>query len=260
MTNLPIGVARTGVTALAMRPGNPPTYVAISADHRVWLSSDGDRWRRGGDLQAAEGGNVWWVRQLVIVGSTFVAFGTAAILEDPGLEGPYSGIQAGYVWTSADGESWARTRLDNFAVGNALVDDGRLVATGGLSGQFPPSFATSSDGKTWSRLQIDGDPWPSRPGRSDWYSVGPLAGNAKAGYLFLSNNQEESTSPDCQGPVGGLSPSPTVPPVVRFAWRSTDVNGHVKVPTGGHEKYPPPAGSQAFVDGPPALVLASFIR
>jgi hypothetical protein len=42
--------------------------------------------------------------------------------------------------------------------------------------------------------------------------------------------------------------------------RAEDVNGHVKVPAGGHEKSPPPAGSQGLVDGPPALVLASFIR
>jgi hypothetical protein len=39
-----------------------------------------------------------------------------------------------------------------------------------------------------------------------------------------------------------------------------DVNGHVKVPAGGHEKSPPQGMSQALVDGPPALVLASFIR
>ena len=38
------------------------------------------------------------------------------------------------------------------------------------------------------------------------------------------------------------------------------VNGHVKVPTGGREKSPPLGRLQAFVDGPPALVLASFIR
>ena len=41
---------------------------------------------------------------------------------------------------------------------------------------------------------------------------------------------------------------------------STFVNGHVEVPAGGHEKSPPPAVSQAFANGPPALVLASLIR
>ena len=46
---------------------------------------------------------------------------------------------------------------------------------------------------------------------------------------------------------------------VRLA-RSPGVNGQVEVPTYGHEKYPPRRRSQAFVDGPPALVLASFIR
>jgi hypothetical protein len=42
--------------------------------------------------------------------------------------------------------------------------------------------------------------------------------------------------------------------------RPIRVNGHVKVPAGGHEKSPPPAVSQGLADGPPALVLASFIR
>jgi hypothetical protein len=41
---------------------------------------------------------------------------------------------------------------------------------------------------------------------------------------------------------------------------SVTVNGHVEVPAGGHEKSPPPAVSQGLADGPPALVLASFIR
>ena len=37
----------------------------------------------------------------------------------------------------------------------------------------------------------------------------------------------------------------------RGAGSERHVNGHVKVPTCGHEKYPPPWVSQAFVDGLP---------
>jgi len=43
--------------------------------------------------------------------------------------------------------------------------------------------------------------------------------------------------------------------------REPDVNGQVKVPTGGQEKSPPLMGwSQVFVGRPPPLALASFMR
>ena len=47
---------------------------------------------------------------------------------------------------------------------------------------------------------------------------------------------------------------------VNWDARICSVNGQQKVPTYGHEKSPPRRTFQAFVDGPPALVLASFIR
>ena len=49
---------------------------------------------------------------------------------------------------------------------------------------------------------------------------------------------------------------------VRSLWccQVAGVNGQVKVPAGGQEKSPPQGAFQGFVDGPPALVLASFIR
>jgi len=46
----------------------------------------------------------------------------------------------------------------------------------------------------------------------------------------------------------------------RVSSRPTSANDHVNVGAGGHEKSPPQAVSQGFADGPPALVLASFIR
>jgi hypothetical protein len=232
VTDLPSSVARAGITALAMRPGNPPTYMAISSDHRTWLSSDGVQWRRGGKMASAEGGDVWWVCQLFVANGTFVAFGTAATLSDAGLDGPYSGLNAGFVWTSTDGESWDRTRIDTFAVASAALDAGGFVATGGLTGQYRPTFATSADWRTWSRVSLADDPWPGEPTTFDWHDVRSLAGSANAGYLVL-DNQIHGGSAACQGlpPAGGDPQAPTSEAETPIVWRSLDLQHWAPVAT-----------------------------
>jgi hypothetical protein len=213
VTNLPTGVTQTGVSALAMRPGNPPTYLAISFDHRVWLSSNGTHWRRGGDLPGPDGGNVWWIRNLFVRGSTFVAFGISAILEDDGTSGPYSGIVAGYVWTSDDGERWSRTSLDGFSATTAILDDGRFVVAGGLTGQSASTLATSATGRTWKRIETAGDPWQSDQPSYDQPSARSLAGSRASGYLVLVPRSRVAPS-ECPMELNGPTP---------ITWRSTDL-------------------------------------
>jgi hypothetical protein len=187
--------------------------MAISADHRVWLSTNGVHWRRGGDMPRAVGGNVWWVRSLFVVGSTFVAFGESAILENDGTSGPYSGTIAGFVWFSDDGESWSRTELDGFSPASVIHDDGGFVVQGGLTKQSEPTFATSADGRTWSRVEIAGDPWQARPAGSGWPTIRSLSGSRASGYVVLVDHWEFAQE-DCAAAVAGPTP---------IAWRSDDL-------------------------------------
>ena len=48
--------------------------------------------------------------------------------------------------------------------------------------------------------------------------------------------------------------------LVALATIGPTVNGHLKVPTCGHEKSPPSGTAQGSAVGPPPLALASFMR
>jgi hypothetical protein len=200
-----------------MRLGDPPTYVAIGSSLEVWLSTDGVGWRPGGSILGAPGGDVWWVRKVLVLHSTFVAFEAAATLSDGGFSGPYSGLNAGYTLTSPDGESWDRTPLDGFSVVSALVDGGEIVATGGLTKQYAPTFATSPDGTTWSLAPIQQSPWPAEV----WSDFGALSGSRAAGFRLLVGPHRSAVN-ECEGAAAAPVP---------IAWRSADLESWLPATT-----------------------------
>ena len=74
--------------AIAVRPGDPDLYVAVTKLGSTWLSTDGLAWRAGGPLEWARGAPSKTVRDVAYSGGRFTAAAN------------------GIAWTSTDGLDW----------------------------------------------------------------------------------------------------------------------------------------------------------
>lgn len=127
--------------SMAVRPGDPALYVALTRKGTIWLSNDGLNWREGGRLEFTT--NLLserTVHEVVFSDGRFVAVGS---------ETPPDEWASGLMWTSADGTAWSLRRLGHLVV-RALSAEGTLLA--GAAVEEGGGFA-EYDGAGWSMSQ-----------------------------------------------------------------------------------------------------------
>jgi hypothetical protein len=234
-TNLPPRIAHTGLH-LAMRPVGSPRYVGIDGYNEAWLSDDGTTWTKVEKVGVGP-----WVNELFAFGARFIALGDNLDYMSIDRDGPYAARTAGYTWTTNSGRAWS-TSPDPVAFQRAIVDGDRIVASGGVSGQYVPTFATSTDGTSWTTIVPSGGPWTDASASAtpipspfkaptgetwlpirDWWSSVGLAGDRAHGYLTGVSHESDASSSCSAGP-GVVLPTPAdfgkpLPVIVR----STDL-------------------------------------
>jgi hypothetical protein len=203
-TNLPPRVANTGMHT-AMRSAGAPRYIGVDAFHEVWSSDDGVTWDLDKkDLGSAPGP---WTIAIHPFGNQLVAFDRFLDYMSFDDRGPFDALSDGKTWLSDDGQEWT-SHASSFVFVDGIVDGTHLVATGGIPGEYEPTFATSTDGVTWTEVSPGDQAWRGDP--SCWWTIRHLAGSAAAGYLVTAS-QGGQYAADCGASTNTL------------IWRSTDL-------------------------------------
>jgi hypothetical protein len=206
-TNLPPRVANTGLR-LAVRSAGSPRYVGVDAFYEVWTSDDAATWKLAAKDSAAVPGP--WTIAIVPFGGQLVAFDRFIDYLRVQENGPYDLLSDGKTWLSTSGREWLN-HPSPFAFVRAIVDGDRLVATGGVRGDYEPTFATSIDGVTWTVEPPSGDTWTGNA--SCWWSISDLAGSAADGYIVGAYRY---------GPQGTAC-EPDTAATRPLLWRSSDL-------------------------------------
>lgn len=141
-------------------------------DGTAWISEDGVSWRRIADPDGILGGPGNQVIEAVVAaGRGFVAVG--------------SDDDQAAVWTSVDGLSWSRARVDAAAEGESWARVRDVVAAGpgfvavgavGSPDDYDDAAAavwTSTDGDMWSRVSHDASVFdePAEVGDRGWFEM-----------------------------------------------------------------------------------------
>ena len=146
------------IAGLAMRPGSPNLYIAVSRLGSSWLSTDGVTWVGGGQLAFKLGLLGRAVRDLAYSEGRFVAVGRESFYPDDVLT-------QGLMWTSEDGVDWRATRIGFVEIRGLAAGSEPLVAAAIDEG------ARSGYGGGFARL--DGDRWTlQRPTESTLTAIG----------------------------------------------------------------------------------------
>jgi hypothetical protein len=203
-TNLPPRVAHGGLH-IAMRPDGSPRYAGVDAFNEVLLSDDGVTWQI---IKAAAAPGPWTI-DVALFGDQLVAFDRYLDYMSLDQDGQYAVLSDGRTWLTTDGREWSR-HPSPFAFVSSALDSDRLVATGGVSGDYVPTFATSTDASTWTLEPQAAGQWSGDA--SCWWNVSHLAGSSTDGFV-VSGYQAGPFGAECgRGPAADTT-----------IWRSTDL-------------------------------------
>jgi len=152
-TSVPLDIPGGGtITGIAVRPGTPPLYVALTDQGAVLRSSDARTWTRSADLAQPDGRPAFG-GGLTYGAGRFEAAGAETQAASTGFTFADYHPTGGIAWTSTDAVTWTVSRLSRTGtatfLGSLVGDLGAIAGTVTGEEGGNGAIASTADGRTW---------------------------------------------------------------------------------------------------------------